>query len=388
MDEKEMVKSFEEEYGKQEGKVYTFFSPGRVNLIGEHIDYNGGFVFPGALTIGIYGAVRYRNDNLIRMRSKNFKGEVIINTDKALEYRKEDDWGNYPKGVIKELIDRGHKIKGMDLLFKSDLPDSAGLSSSAALEVLTGYIALYSEDPDIINRVELSKLCQQAENKFIGVNCGIMDQFSVALGKKDNAILLNCNTLYYEYVPFNLGKHSLVIMNTNKKRELADSKYNERRGECEEALRLINSFGMKRLNNLCEATREDIEKYISDDTIKRRAIHAVTENDRVKTAVKMLQKGDIKAFGELMTKSHESLKDNYEVTGFHLDTIVNEALKIKGCIGARMTGAGFGGCAIALTQNEKIEEFKAAVAEGYEKNTGIRPEFYVSNIGDGVHMIE
>lgn len=388
METKDMVKSFEEEYGKQEGKVYTFFSPGRVNLIGEHIDYNGGFVFPGALTIGIYGAVRYRNDNIIRMRSKNINGEITVNLDEPLAYKEEDDWGNYPKGVIKELLDRGHKIKGMDILFYSNLPDGAGLSSSAALEVLTGYIMLYLEKPGDIDRVELSKLCQQVENKFIGVSCGIMDQFSVALGKKYNAILLDCNSLYYEYVPLNLEKYSLVIMNTNKKRELADSKYNERRSECEEALRLINSFGDKKLNNLCEATLEDIQKCISNDTIKRRATHVVTENDRVKTAVKMLRDGKIEVFGDLMTKSHGSLRDDYEVTGFHLDSLVSEALKIEGCIGARMTGAGFGGCAIALVKNDNVEEFKAEVSTGYEKNTGIKPAFYVSSIGDGVFLMD
>jgi len=388
MEFKDMEKVFLEEFEESEGEIYTFFSPGRVNLIGEHIDYNGGFVFPGALTIGIYGTVRYRNDNLIRMRSKNIDGEIIINLEEALEYKEEDNWGNYPKGVIKELLNRGHKIKGMDILFYSNLPDGAGLSSSAALEVLTGYIMLYLENDNFVDRVELSKLCQQVENKFIGVSCGIMDQFSVALGKKHNAILLNCDSLYYEYVPLNLEDASLVIMNTNKRRELADSKYNERRAECEEALKLINNSKNSKLNNLCEASLEDAHNYIKDEVIKRRAIHVITENERVKTAVHMLQKGDLKVFGELMTKSHQSLKEDYEVTGFHLDTLVAEALKVEGCIGARMTGAGFGGCAIALVENTKVEEFKNTVSREYEKNTGIKPDFYVSNIGDGVHLVK
>lgn len=388
MELKDIKKVFLEEFGHQEEEIHSFFSPGRVNLIGEHIDYNGGFVFPGALTIGIYGVMRYRNDNLIRMRSKNIDGEVIINLNEPLVYKKEDDWGNYPKGVIKELLDRGHQIKGMDLLFYSNLPDGAGLSSSAALEVLTGYIMLYLENPKNIDRVELSKLCQLVENKFIGVSCGIMDQFSVALGKKHNAILLDCNTLYYEYVPLNLEKFSFVIMNTNKRRELADSKYNERRAECEKALELINSNKQGKLNNLCEVTLEDVENYILDEVLRKRAIHVITENERVKTAVHKLQEGCIESFGELMTKSHESLRDDYEVTGLHLDTLVSEALKTDGCIGARMTGAGFGGCAIALVENGKVEEFKNTVSSEYEKNTGIKPDFYVSSIGEGVFLAD
>lgn len=387
MEIKDVKKSFLEEFGSDKGEIYSFFSPGRVNLIGEHIDYNGGFVFPGALTIGIYGAVRYRNDNLIRMRSKNIAGEIIINLEEPLVYKEVDDWGNYPKGVIKELLNRGHRIKGMDILFYSNLPDGAGLSSSAALEVLTGYIMLYLENGNNIDRVELAKLCQQVENKFIGVGCGIMDQFSVTLGKKQNAILLDCNTLSYEYVPFDLEGFSLIIMNTNKKRELADSKYNERRAECEEALELINNNKDKKLINLCKASLKDVENYIDNHAIKRRAIHVITENQRVIEAVQMLQKGNLEFFGELMTKSHESLRDNYEVTGLHLDTLVAEALKIKGCIGARMTGAGFGGCAIALVENTRVEEFKNTVAREYEMNTGIKPDFYVSSIGDGVFLV-
>ena len=243
MNKNEMMDLFREEYGNSNQEIYTFLSPGRVNLIGEHIDYNGGFVFPAALTVGIYGALTLREDNIIRMRSKNVEGEVVINLDKELVYDRQDDWGNYPKGVIKELKDRGHKVKGMDILFYSNLPDGAGLSSSAALEVLMAYIILYLENPEKceeIDRVEVSRLCQKVENQFIGVNCGIMDQFAVCLGKKDNAILLDCNSLYYEYAPLKLGNYSLVIMNTNKRRELADSKYNERRGECEKALEIIN----------------------------------------------------------------------------------------------------------------------------------------------------
>ena len=390
MNKEKMVELFKEEYGVNNKEVFTFLSPGRVNLIGEHIDYNGGFVFPAALTVGIYGALTLRDDNKIRMRSKNVAGEVIVNLDEELAYKKEDDWGNYPKGVIKELLDRGHKIGGMDILFCSNLPDGAGLSSSAALEVLMAYIVLYLENQDKveeIDRVEVARLCQKVENQFIGVNCGIMDQFAVALGKQDNAILLDCNSLYYEYAPLKLGNYSLVIMNTNKRRELADSKYNERRGECEKALEIINSHKEEKLANLCEATVEDINEFIEDEIIKKRAIHVVTENERVKKSMEALKDNDIKAFGKLMTASHISLEKDYEVTGLHLDTLVHEALKIEGCIGARMTGAGFGGCAISLVEEDKVEEFKEKVSENYEKVTGIRPSFYTSKLGEGTHRL-
>ena len=379
---------FEKEYGEDNREIKTFLSPGRVNLIGEHIDYNGGFVFPGALTVGIYAAIALRDDNKIRMRSKNVAGEVVINLDEELAYKKEDDWGNYPKGVIKALKDLGHNVPGMDLVLYSNIPDGAGLSSSAALEVLMAYIILYLENPEQIDRVEVAKICQKVENEFVGVNGGIMDQFAVSVGKKDSAILLDCASLYYEYAPLNLGDYSLVIMSTNKRRELADSKYNERRAECEKALEIINSNKEEKLPNLCAATLNDIESFITDETIKKRAIHVVTENERVKKSMEMLKANDIKAFGALMTASHLSLENDYEVTGLHLDTLVHEALKIEGCIGARMTGAGFGGCAIALVDNKKVDEFKEKVSIAYENVTGIKPSFYTSNIGEGTHILQ
>ena len=379
---------FAKEYGEDNREIKTFLSPGRVNLIGEHIDYNGGFVFPGALTVGICAAIALRDDNKIRMRSKNVAGEVVINLDEELAYKKEDDWGNYPKGVIKALKDLGHNVPGMDLVLYSNIPDGAGLSSSAALEVLMAYIILYLENPEQIDRVEVAKICQKVENEFVGVNCGIMDQFAVSVGKKDSAILLDCASLYYEYAPLNLGDYSLVIMSTNKRRELADSKYNERRAECEKALEIINSNKEEKLPNLCAATLNDIESFITDETIKKRAIHVVTENERVKKSMEMLKANDIKAFGALMTASHLSLENDYEVTGLHLDTLVHEALKIEGCIGARMTGAGFGGCAIALVDNKKVDEFKEKVSIAYENVTGIKPSFYTSNIGEGTHILQ
>ena len=387
MNREKMIELFKNEYGVDNREIKTFLSPGRVNLIGEHIDYNGGFVFPGALTVGIYAALSLRDDNIIRMRSKNVEGEVVINLDKELVYDKQDDWGNYPKGVIKALKDLGHEVPGMDIVLYSNIPDGAGLSSSAALEVLMAYIILYLENPEQIDRVEIAKLCQKVENEFVGVNCGIMDQFAVAVGKKDHAILLDCDSLYYEYAPLNLGEYSLVIMSTNKRRELADSKYNERRSECEKALEIINENKTEKLSNLCQATIDDIESFISDETIKKRAMHVVTENERVKKSMEMLKNNDILGFGKLLTASHMSLENYYEVTGLHLDTLVHEALKIGGCIGARMTGAGFGGCAIALVDNTKVEEFKEKVSVAYKKVTGITPSFYTSNIGEGTHVL-
>ena len=233
----------------------------------------------------------------------------------------------------------------------------------------------------------MSKLCQKVENEFVGVNCGIMDQFAVAVGKKDHAILLDCASLYYEYAPLNLGDYSLVIMSTNKRRELTDSKYNERRAECEKALEIINENKNEKLDNLCQATIDDIESFITDETLKRRAKHVVTENERVKNSMEMLKANDILGFGKLLTASHMSLENDYEVTGIHLDTLVHEALKIEGCIGARMTGAGFGGCAIALVNNNKVEEFKEKVSVAYKEVTEITPSFYTSNIGEGTHVL-
>lgn len=387
MNRERMIELFKSEYGVDNREIKTFLSPGRVNLIGEHIDYNGGFVFPGALTVGIYAALSLRDDNKIRMRSKNVAGEVTFDLSEDLVYKKEDDWGNYPKGVVKALMDLGHEVPGMDIVLYSNIPDGAGLSSSAALEVLMAYIILYLENKEQIDRVEVSKLCQKVENEFVGVNCGIMDQFAVAVGKKDHAILLDCDSLHYEYAPLNLGGYSLVIMSTNKRRELADSKYNERRAECEKALEIINENKVEKLSNLCEATLDDIEIFISDEVIKRRAIHVVTENERVKRSMEMLKDNDILGFGKLLTASHMSLENDYEVTGLHLDTLVHEALKIDGCIGARMTGAGFGGCAIALVNNSKVEEFKEKVSLSYENVTGITPSFYTSNIGEGTHVL-
>jgi galactokinase len=270
-------------------------------------------------------------------------------------------------------------------LFSGNLPDGAGLSSSAALLVLTAFVLCKIEGTIEIARPELAKLCQRVENEFIGVNCGIMDQFSIAMGRQDHAILLDCETLSYQYIPFVLGDYSLIIMNTNKKRELTESKYNERRSECEQALQLLQCH--RPITHLCQVTPEEVRKFIKDEILQRRARHAVSENNRVLAAVKLLERGDIHSFGRLLTESHISLKNDYEVSGMELDAIVESALKAEGCIGARMTGAGFGGCAIALVQRNKIEKFKAVVGTEYHKNTGRIPAFFEAGIADGVKLL-
>ena len=378
---------FHKEYGENSNQpVYCFFAPGRVNLIGEHIDYNGGYVFPAALSLGIYGAIRFRLDDVIQLKSTNASQTVSLDLKQPIRFKVEDSWANYPKGVIKHLLDDGYSLKGCDILFSGNLPDGAGLSSSAALLVLVTFMLRYTGGETNIDRVELAKFCQQVENQFMGVNCGIMDQFSVATGRKDCAILLDCNTLEYKYTPFALGEYSLVIMNTNKKRELAESKYNQRRGECEAVLDIVKEH--RQATNLCQVSLVDIEAYVKDDVLQRRARHVISENNRVLLAVSLLEQGDISGFGNLMTQSHMSLKDDYEVTGLELDCLVENALKTIGCIGARMTGAGFGGCAIALVATHELESFKAAVAQRYEETTGLKPDFYVASIVDGVKAID
>lgn len=381
----ELKESFISYYGNNEKNIMTFFAPGRVNLIGEHIDYNGGYVLPAALSLGIWGLMRERDDDIIRMKSLNMGEEVSISLKDNIEYISKDGWANYPKGVIRCLMGEGHSLKGCDLLFFGDLPDSAGLSSSAAIEVLTAYMMLYKSLGENMDRLYITHLCQSVENSFIGVNCGIMDQFAVSMGRENSAVILDCHTLSYKYIPFKLEGYSLVIMNTNKKRELIESKYNERCEECEEGLRLLKHA--RDIKNLCEAELEEVYRNIREEILLKRARHVVTENQRVMRAVNALESENIEAFGRLLTESHMSLKNDYEVTGLELDALVFEAIKVTGCLGARMTGAGFGGCAIALVKNEEIEDFRNRVSEGYRLRTGLTPEFYVSVIGDGVKLV-
>ena len=368
---------------------HLFFSPGRVNLIGEHTDYNGGHVFPCALSFGTYAIMAKRNDRKVRLYSMNFEDLGIIEFDlDNMVYDKAHDWANYPKGVIKTFENHGHKTEhGFDILFYGNIPNGAGLSSSASLEVLMAVIIndLNNFDLDMISMV---KMCQEAENKFIGVNCGIMDQFSLGMATEGCAILLDCNTLEYRYSKINMDGYKIVIGNTNKKRGLADSKYNERRSECESALAQIQT--VKNINSLGELTEEEFEEVknvITDPIVRKRAKHAVYENQRTLKAVKALENNDLLLFGKLMSESHISLRDDYEVTGKELDTLVSLAWEMPGVIGARMTGAGFGGCTVSIVKEENVQYFIDTITEKYTEIIGYAPDFYVANISDGARKL-
>jgi len=384
----DLLNTFQKIYGESEKPVHRFFSPGRINLIGEHIDYNGGYVLPVAINLGINGLMNLRNDNFIYLKSMDFPNEVKVDLNAGADYRKEDGWGNYAKGVIKFLLEDGFPLKGCNILIKGELPNGAGLSSSAALEVLIGFMLLsQNQIPEEIDRTYLALLGQRVENKFIGVNSGIMDQFVIANAKKDYALLLDTQNLTYEYIPCYLNGYSLIIMNTNKRRELASSQYNQRRKECENALEKINQSKETKVDNLCQCSVKDL-KYLDNEIELKRARHVITENQRVIQASKLLKNNDIEGFGALLIQSHNSLKNDYEVTGFELDTIVDEALKIKGCVGARMTGAGFGGCAIALVEKSQVKTFKEQVFKNYYEKTKIEPSLYETTIEYGVKILK
>ena len=378
-----LKEKFFEVFGENSEK--EFFSPGRVNLIGEHTDYNGGNVFPCTIDRGTYALIKTRNDNRFRMYSENFEkmGVIEFSLDK-LENEKAHDWANYPKGVIKMFIDAGYKIdKGFDILFYGNIPNGAGLSSSASIEILTAVILknIFSLNIDMI---EMVKLGQKTENLFIGVNSGIMDQFAVGMGKKDYAVLLDCNTLKYEYVPVILKDEVIVISNTNKRRGLADSKYNERRGECETALKYLQEkLDIKALGELSIEEFEENKELIKNEVNRKRAKHAVYENQRTIKAQKELSTGNLEEFGKLMNQSHESLRDDYEVTGKELDTLVELAWKQDGVIGSRMTGAGFGGCTVSIVKKDKVDEFIKNVGKGYKEKIGYDADFYIVEVSEG-----
>ena len=379
-----LLNKFAEVFGDaSDTKVY--FAPGRVNLIGEHTDYNGGHVFPCALTIGTYGVARKREDKVLRFYSMNFEElGVLESTVENLKPEKEADWTNYPKGVMWAFQEKGYDVNcGMDLLLFGNIPNGSGLSSSASVEVLTGYILRDFYGFDVSNQ-DLALIGQFSENKFNGVNCGIMDQFAIAMGKKDHAIFLDTADLSYEYAPVKLEDAKIVIGCTNKKRGLGDSKYNERRSECETALaELQKVVNIKSLGELTKEQFEANQSAIGDEVRVRRAKHAVTENQRTVEAVKALNQNDIARFGELMNASHESLSKDYEVTGIELDTMVEAAWKQDGVIGARMTGAGFGGCTVSLVKTDKVDDFIREVGKAYEEKIGYAADFYVVDIGDG-----
>ena len=379
-----ILKKFEEVFGdSKDAKVY--FAPGRVNLIGEHTDYNGGHVFPCALTIGTYGVARKRTDNKLRFYSMNFEHLGVIESSlEDLVPAKEADWTNYPKGVMWAFGEKGMKVPfGMDLLLNGNIPNGSGLSSSASVEVLTGYILRDFFGFDVTNQ-DLALIGQYSENHFNKVNCGIMDQFAIAMGKKDNAIFLDTADLSYEYAPIVLKGAKIVIACSNKKRGLGDSKYNERRSECETALaELQQVVKIKTLGDLDEVTFEKFSAIIKSDVRRKRAKHAVYENQRTIRAVEALKANDVEEFGKLMNASHVSLRDDYEVTGIELDTLVEEAWKIDGVIGSRMTGAGFGGCTVSIVKDEAIDTFIDKVGAAYKEKIGYAADFYVVEIGDG-----
>ena len=369
---------------------HTFFSPGRINLIGEHTDYNGGHVFPAAISLGTYGAARKRDDNLLRFYSANFEDKGIIEVPlENLHFEKAHNWTNYPKGVLHFLQKAGHVIdKGMDVYVFGNIPNGSGLSSSASLELLTGIIAERLFDLKL-ERLDLVKIGKQTENEFIGVNSGIMDQFAIGMGADQRAIYLDTNTLEYDLVPLDLKDNVVVIMNTNKRRELADSKYNERRAECEKAVgELKQKLSIATLGELNEWDFDEYSYLIQDENRLKRARHAVLENQRTLQAQAALQAGNLEKFGRLMNASHVSLEHDYEVTGLELDTLAHTAWEQEGVLGARMTGAGFGGCAIALVRKDAVEAFQKNVGQKYEEVVGYAPSFYIAEIAGGSRVLD
>ena len=379
-----VLQRFAEVFGDTVG-TQVYFAPGRVNMIGEHTDYNGGHVFPCALTIGTYGVARKRQDRRLRFYSMNF--ERLGVRESSLDELKPDPeagWINYPKGVIWAFEERGmHVPVGMDILLNGNIPNGSGLSSSASVEVLTGFILRDLFGFDVSNQ-DLALIGQYSETHFNGVNCGIMDQFAIAMGKKGHAIFLDTADLSYEYAPVRLENAKIVIACSNKKRGLGDSKYNERRSECEAALAELQQ--VCKIKSLGELTEGEFEKHkdsIGSEVRRRRAKHAVYENQRTIQAVQALEDNDVAAFGRMMNASHVSLRDDYEVTGIELDTLVEEAWKVEGVIGSRMTGAGFGGCTVSIVKDEAIDAFIASVGSAYRDKIGYEADFYVVEIGDG-----
>ena len=380
----ELTKKFSERYGQEPAAHY--FTPGRVNLIGEHIDYNGGLVMPCAVTLGTWLVLAPNNDNVIRFNSLNFEEQAEIQL--ADSYTKTGpEWYNYPLGVFHEL-QKEHKIPtGLDLLFFGNIPIGSGLSSSASIEVAMTYALNHYFNLEL-DKIDIPLLAQRVENQFIGVNCGIMDQFAVAFGETDKALVLNCDTLKHKVVECNLGDFNLAIINTNKPRKLAESKYNERVAECQTALKQLNEE--INLHNLCELNAEKFALHshlITDETVLKRATHVIKENDRVGQAAKALNEGNLQEFGRLMYASHQSLKDLYEVTGAELDAVVEFSADYKDVIGARMTGAGFGGCAIALLKKGSEDDFTKKLTDFYTDRIGYAPSVYVSEIGHGASAI-
>ena len=373
-----------------ESHTDEFFAPGRINLIGEHIDYSGGLVLPCAITMGTSALISKRNDKTLRFYSMNMDSLGIKDVSlENIEYDKEDEWVNYTKGIFKLLQDDGFTFDfGLNLAYNGNIPYASGLSSSASILMVTAVIVNDIYDLGL-SQLELVKLTQRVENNFIGVSTGIMDQFSIGFGKVDNSMLLNTNTLDFKYIPLELGDHSIVIMNTNKKRGLADSAYNERRAECDRAFDILSKE--YDIEFLCDLSLEQLEskkELLNEGDIYRRAYHAVSENERTLKASEVLQDGNLGEFGKLMVQSHDSLRDDYEVTGLELDTLVKTALSVDGCLGARVTGAGFGGCAIAIVENDVVESFIDQVSKTYKETIGYEADFYTAQAGAGAQRVK
>ncbi|CEM60461.1 galactokinase [Treponema phagedenis] len=385
---KELLKEFEIRYGESNNSVIVIASPGRINIIGEHIDYNGGKVFPAAIDRFLYVLIRERSDTKIIYDDIRFPGRLVFDIHDTFTYDKKNDYANYLNGMYTILQNKGlNVLSGFEVLLFSKLPAGGGISSSSALEIGFG-LALAKLFDFKIDGIALAKAGQQSEHEFMSVNCGIMDQFSIAMGKKNYAMLLDTASLEYEYVPLELKSYKFIVMNSNKQRSLADSKYNERRSECEEGLRLLQKA--LPVNFLCEITADDFfanQHLISDETIKKRVRHCIFENERVYKAVAALQKEDLKTLGELLNQSHQSLKSDYEVTGFELDCLQEAAVKQEGCLGARITGAGFGGCAIALVHKNSIDAFIESVSKEYFEKTGLRAEMFACKAGQGAAVL-
>ncbi len=386
MDSKNLTEIFYEKYGNRYDRPVLFFSPGRVNLIGEHTDYNGGFVFPCALNYGTYLLIRKIKGNTLKFSTINFNEDTETKLD-GLFRNTGKRWINYPLGVINEFIKKGTELSGLEFLYYGDVPNGAGLSSSASIEMVTA-VAINELFTAGLDTLELVRMSQRAENEFVGMNCGIMDQFAVGFGQKEHAIFLNCNNLDYENVPLLLNDHCLIITNTNKRRGLTDSKYNERRAECDKAVELLQAY--KPIRNLSELNVGEIHllnNYINNPVVLKRAKHVISENGRVVEAVKALKENNIVRFGELMNQSHDSLKDDYEVTGIELDLLVYEGRKVPGVIGTRMTGAGFGGCTVSIVEKDASARFMTELSAAYKEKTGLNPDFYQPEIGEGARRI-
>lgn len=380
----ELVTAFIDVYGGTDEGIRIFEAPGRINLIGEHIDYNGGHVFPAALDLKNTVVARPNGKSVINMAATDLPNRVSANISQIADY-KHLKWGSYQCGVAFMLRQSGYPLAGCDLLYHGTVPYGAGLSSSASIEMATAVCLAKLGGTERLELEELALLCQKAENDYVGMNCGIMDQFISAVGKKDHAIFLNCRTREYQYVPLNLGDYTIIITNTNAPHKLTESQYNQRRRECEQALAVINANGGS-FETLCEMGIDELkayEKYFSDGLLFRRARHCVTEEKRTLLSLLSLKEGDIIAFGALLNQANISIRDDYEATGPELDAVFDIASGIDGVIGSRMTGGGFGGCNISIVKKDKADAFKQIMKEKYTIKTGYAPAFYQSNAGNG-----